>query len=210
MIGGSTWPETAEGMEIHARLCEGDPVASADLAEAFLEPLATWLLRTNRSVDSHICEQAAEDAILTLIKSPHTYRPDRGSLDAYLRMSAKGDLRNLMERERRHSSRRVEIGAVEHLPSVRNERQTSTDPALVYERQEDSAAPWVRRLVAQMEASLTEQEKGVLHLMHEGERRTSVFAQVLGIEQLSEMEQRQAVKRVKDRLKRRFERARNR
>ena len=61
-----------------------------------------------------------------------------------------------------------------------------------------------------MEASLTEQEKGVLHLMHEGERRTSVFAQILGIEQLSEVEQRQAVKRVKDRLKRRFERARNR
>ena len=55
--------------------------------------------------------------------------------------------------------------------------------------------------------SFTSQEAEVLTLMRQGERRTLEFARVLGISELPAEQQRREVKRVKDRIKRRVERA---
>ena len=113
MIDDASWPTPERALDIHARLCQGDPVASAELAAAFLVPLAALVERKNPRIDPHLCGEAAEDAILSLIKNPSSYNPERAPLEAYLRMSAQGDLRNLLQRERRHASRRVGIEAVE-------------------------------------------------------------------------------------------------
>jgi RNA polymerase sigma-70 factor (ECF subfamily) len=202
------WPDPNIGSDIHTRLSTGDPVASADLAESFLDPLAAWLIRMNRNIDSHLCEQAAEDAILALIKNPHSFQPNRSTLDAYLRMSAMGDLRNLLEREQRHRSRRATLEVVELHAVDRNELQESTDPALVFEREEKARAQLQLRRSEVEDLSLTQEEKNVLELMRRGERKTEAFAGELGIGHLSQDEQRREVKRVKDRVKRRIERAR--
>lgn len=207
MATGSEWPELSIGRDIHARLSTGDPVAPADLADSFLDPLATWLLRTNHTIDPHLCEQAAEDAILTLIKNPQSFQPNRSDLNSYLRMSARGDLRNLLDRERRHSSRRAALEVVELIEPDRNMLQ-ETDPARIFERTEDANAANLVSLRDSIAARGTPGEGIVLTLMNQGERSTAAFALVLGLSHLPLDEQRREVKRVKDRLKRRIERAR--
>src|SRR5437879_3700813 len=101
-------------LSIHRCLGERDPTAPNDLAVVFLEPLSNWLAARNRTIPSDWISEAAEDAILALIRDPDSYRPERGTLEAYLRMSAQNDLRNLLRRERKHRAGRTPIDRVEH------------------------------------------------------------------------------------------------
>jgi RNA polymerase sigma-70 factor (ECF subfamily) len=55
---------------------------------------------------------------------------------------------------------------------------------------------------------LTDAEVRVLDLMIRGERKTSVYAEAYEIAGLPSEEQRRMIKQVKDKLKKRFERAR--
>lgn len=195
-------------MDIHTRLCADDPVASSDLAIAYLEPLAAWLRRTNPSLDPHLGDQAAEDAILSLIGKPRSFDPAKSPLDVYLRMSAKGDLRNALERERRHSSRRADLADVELRGAVGNLMQVERDPARIVEQESEWRDAREQSIPTAVEQALTPEERRVLSLMLDRERRTEVYARALGISAQPDGEQRQAVKRIKDRIKRRIKRAR--
>ena len=204
MTDSQAAPPLEQGRVLHARLLSGDPVAPADLAEAYLEPLATWLERRNPRVrDPHLCTVAAGEAILALIKAPRSYDPERRSLEGYLRMSAQADLRNLLSKERRHSLRRASLDAVELSPVAGKELwDVEGDPARIVEREADLAAISPPKL-----SGLTSREEQVLALMQQGERRTIPYARVLRVEHLPAPEQRQEVKRVKDRLKKRLARS---
>lgn len=205
---GTSWPDAARALDIHARLCAGDPVASAELAEAFIDPLTAWLVRTNPRIDEHLCVQAAEDAILSLIDTPTSYDPRRGALDAYLRMSARGDLRNALESERRHGSRGESLDVIELLGSDRNLYQEESDPARIVEREDDERELLRRLLPAEVVSTFSWEERWILELMRQGERRTSAFARVLAITHLPQADQQREVKRAKDRIKRRLQRQR--
>ena len=208
MATGSEWPDPETGYEIHSRLSAVDPVASADLAESFLDPLGTWLIRTNRNIDSHLCEQAAEDAILALIKNPHSYQPNRSTLDGYLRMSARGDLLNLLDREKGHQSRLRPLDLVELSADVRNHVWEETDPAVIVELAEEAHQRVDNLQQVAAAAGLTQADARILTLMQQGERKTMKFSRVLGIADLPQDQQRRAVKRAKDRVKQRLKRAR--
>src|SRR5437016_12276151 len=99
-------PDPEEAGNLYQRLAGGDPTASADLAVAYLGPLIRWLGEHNRRIDPQFCEQAAGDAILALIRNPASYRPERRALEAYLHMSAQGDLKNLLRAEGKHHEQR--------------------------------------------------------------------------------------------------------
>jgi len=43
-------------------------------------------MRGNPKIHPNDCSTAADDAILTLIKNPGSYDPDKQTLEAYLRM----------------------------------------------------------------------------------------------------------------------------
>jgi len=64
----------------------------------------------------------------------------------------------------------------------------------------------VARLLAPVRVGLSDGEARVLDLMLDGERRTPAFAAALGISHLPVREQRQEVKKVKDKLKMRLKR----
>ncbi|HET8628271.1 MAG TPA: sigma factor [Thermomicrobiales bacterium] len=198
-------PSPEEGRALHARLLAGDPVAPAELAEAYLDHLAGWLQARNRGVrDPHLHDEAAEDALLALIKDPGSYDPARLGLTAYLHMSAQGDLRNLLAKERRRHVRQVDLTAVELSPARGKELwDTANDPARIVECAADAAAPPVPTL-----PDLTAAETAVLALMQDRERDNGAYARVLGIADSPIAEQRREVKRVKDRLKKRLARAR--
>src|SRR4051794_32658507 len=98
-------PSTREQeLELHRRLLEGDPVASADLAEAYLRVLiASLRTAKNRHVHDHYLADAAGDALIALIKNAAAFDPARSKaalpLFSYLRLAAQGDLVNRVQKE---------------------------------------------------------------------------------------------------------------
>jgi hypothetical protein len=208
MSANQGWPSEETAASLHTRLLELDPVAPAEFAEAYFEPVASALMRRNRDIDPHLCYEAAGEAVLSLIKNPANFRPERSSLDKFLRMAAQSDLRNLLEKEQRHRSRRAKLEVVELAPVARNILQADLiDPAAIVEQQAEIELKKTRENLAAETVAFSSHEAEVLSLMQQGERRTDAFARVLGISELSAAHQRREVKRVKDRIKRRLERA---
>ncbi|MGH2459754.1 MAG: hypothetical protein ACRDIY_12895 [Chloroflexota bacterium] len=200
-------PPVDLGRTLWEHLVAGDdPTASADFAEAYLGPLITSLGRRYPRVDTAIRETAAGEAIFSLIKNPLAYRPERQTLDAYLRMSATGDLKNLLRSEARHQQRRVDLEAVELSPPLGKYLwDEGADPAIIAERREDDAM--ARESQRAIRQGLSPEEDRVWGLLGDGERRTDVFARALGIADWPVEARRREVKRVKDRLKKRFQRS---
>lgn len=195
----------SEELDLSARLIVGDPTAPSDLAVTYLDRLTEWLISHNPGVDPHDCATAAEDAILALIKNPRSYKPERQTLEVYLRISALGDLRNLLRTELRHRKQRVPLEVVELSTDARKYLwNVMEDPALAIERLEELDLSAIR---ANIQVELTKEENRVLELMAQGERRTEAYAAVLGLTDRPVSEQRRMVKRVKDRIKKRLERA---
>jgi RNA polymerase sigma-70 factor (ECF subfamily) len=157
-----------------------------------------------------MCETAAEDAILSLIKRPEAYDTSRAPLDTYLRMAAKRDLQNLQHAEWRHTSRQADWGAVELSAAARNYlADEDSDPARIVALQA-MVEEMVRkrpRLPQPVLAGLSPGEVKALALVECGERRTSLYAVALGLTHLPPAAQRAEVKRVKDRLKARLRRS---
>jgi DNA-directed RNA polymerase specialized sigma24 family protein len=194
------FPADDVSRELYARLADGDPVATSEIASAFIDPLARWLRRTGLTTDDALCDTAAGDALLSLFRNPASYRSDRLALGAYLRMSAKGDLRNALEAEARRRSHYARMEAAEHVLAGAGD-----DPGAVLEKREAEREA-LQRVPPDVISTLASPEHAAFVLMCDGERSTVAFARVLGISHLSDLEQRREVKRVKDRIKKRIER----
>jgi len=200
-------PLDEEAHGLHARLLAADPTAPSDLATAYLDRLADWLIEHNPKADPHLCETAAGEAILSLIKNPATYKPERQALEVYLRLSASGDLKNLLRSERRHNKHKTDWEAVEHSAEMgKYLGDEAANPEFILElrQAEVTMQPFPPSSV---QMNLTQEEMSVLELMKDDERKTSIYAAVLRISHLPIESQKREVKRVKDRLKKRLERA---
>lgn len=195
----NTWPDPGEAGAIFQRLLTGgDLLAQSDFAVAFLDPLIAFLRATHPGEDEHALISAAEDAILSVIKNPGVFDPARGKdLAAFLRMAADRDLHNIRDKERRRQRTREDRDCVE-LPADDGNDPNEDEPELP-----SFDAP----AIAEVIAALTEQEQQVFNLMRGGERRTEVFAATLGLANCSREEQERQVKRVKDRIIKRLQRA---
>jgi len=193
-----SWPEVDVVVAIYERLVPGDCLAQSDFIVAVLEPLVSHLRAWRRDVDEHMWLTAAEDAVLSVIRNPHVYNPAKGgNLFAFLRMAAERDLLNALERERRHHRNRENRDCVELLADGRN-------PSM--EEVADDLPTFDDPAVATEIASFTDRERQVFELMRDGEKRTSVFATILGIGDMPLEEQTREVKRVKDRIVKRLQR----
>jgi DNA-directed RNA polymerase specialized sigma24 family protein len=194
-----SWPEADVVAAIYERLVRGDCLAQTDFIAAVLEPLVSHLRVWRRDVDEHMWLTAAEDAVLSVIHNPPVYNPAKGgNLLAFMRMAAERDLLNALEREHRHHRNRENRDCVElpeggrnsSVEEVADDLPTFDDPA-----------------VATEVASFTVMERQVFELMRDGVKRTSVFAIILGIGDMPLEEQTREVKRVKDRIIKRLQRA---
>jgi hypothetical protein len=203
---GDPLPDSSELLQLHQRLLESDPVAPSDLAAALLEALILWLRQHNPRVDPHLCGEAAEEAILSLIHNPASYRPDALDPLAYLRMSAQRDLQNLLQREHKHQKQCRLLDCVEHSSDVRKYLGRDDDPSLPVQIVEQRQAQ-LDSIPLPVRQNLTEAEARVLPLLLRKERKTAAYAEALGITHLSPADQRKEVKRVKDRLAKRLKRA---
>ncbi len=201
-------PSQSEALQLHARLLNKDPTAPVDLASDYLVSLSAWLRRRNPRIHPDDCDSAADDAIVALVKNPRSYKPERQTLEVYLRMSAQADLKNLLAKEAKHRQGRTDLESVEKCKDAwKYLGDSEDDPIHVAERREAGAmrAKVVKALVKA--GSKDKADARVLELMHKGERETAAYAEVLGITHLDKKEQAREVKRAKDRLTKRMQRA---
>ncbi len=187
------WPDETEEEQLVTQLRSHDPTAREALAVRFLPLLIQFLARTLSDIEPELRDTAAEDAILAFVQHPDGFDATRARLGAYLRMAARRDLLNALERERR-ARRGIPLGSVEEPTDHRNE--TCADEFA-----------WNHPVLAAEVAALNADEKVTLDLMRSGVRRTDTFVARLGLGHLSVQEQVLAIKRLKDRVKRRLTRA---
>lgn len=197
------------GQTIHERLLSGDPVAPDDLCERWLEPLVRDLERAFYAIarqDAALIQDAVINSLLDYAERPTIYQPHRSPLRSFLYFAAKGDLLNLLKRERRRTSRERSLVLVED-PSdsgnVSREGQKTVPSAedAAIESQE-AAGCW--QLVAPYFPDQRDHE--LVALVLQGERKTRPYAEVLGILQLDRVAQQREVKRHKDRIGKRLRR----
>lgn len=194
------------GIELHQRLLAADPLASSDIADAYLTPVMNALKLKYPFTDPTLLSDSATEAYFNYVDRPSSFDPAGRSLLGYLKMSAEGDLKNALAKLKLEAARLVSLDTVVELSdSYRNNpieeefigRQAATEKILA----------WRAQQAADMElAADTPLDQQLLELLLVGERRTQAYARLLQIEDLSPAEQRQIVKRHKDRLRVRLKR----
>lgn len=205
-------------MEIHQRLLERNLLASRDVARLYFDGLCGWLRGVKPGLDPHDYQMAAEDAMIDLIEHPDKYQPERGGLRKYLRVDARNRLNNVLRAERKHSKRRASLEAVELSEfGVKYRGDELDDPAEVLERREREEELFAQlprphnletgTVPQTVTEGLTSIELEVLTLHLRRERKTSVFAQAMGIADMPKERQKIEVKKVKDKLDKRLKRA---
>jgi DNA-directed RNA polymerase specialized sigma24 family protein len=189
-------------LAIHQRLLNRDVTAPAELAERYLLHLIKNVSSAYPKVDDpHLCSDACEDAILKYIKEPGKFDPEKLGLLAYLKMSAVGDLKNEFEkrdRRRRHESTEEDV---EEKRVLRNEgREGFGSPQFIIIQNESELHQ--EQLLEQWFPDPTDRQ--LARMVLDQERDTKLYVEVLGIESESIDEQRNIVKRHKDRIKKRL------
>jgi DNA-directed RNA polymerase specialized sigma24 family protein len=192
---------------LHARILEGDSTALLDVFET-VGPALMRQLALRYRVDETWIADAVQDTLFSLVRRPSQYTPDRGTLGHYLRMSAEGDLRNILKREQRR--RPAAVVSLDAVADDGDERKASlaeqlADPTVDPYRWLEEVDPV---LIETIREELPEpRDRRILGLMVRGARATSDFAEVLGISALNRVEQERQVKRAKDRIIARLKRA---
>lgn len=187
--------------EIHQRLLTGDVTAPSELVEKVLpylnEELAT---RNPRFRNSELIADAITDTLISYIKAPHQFDPARLPFKKYLIMSAQRDFQNALAMEKRRRAKESPLENVELLEDVGNKGLREDFESL------DSNRDRTRILQNLKSRFRDPKDLQMLELILDGERATEKFAVILEIENLPLDHQRRAVKKHKDRLKKRLER----
>jgi RNA polymerase sigma factor (sigma-70 family) len=189
--------------QLHARLLQLDPVAPAEFAEAFLDDLVRLLrARAGPGYEESLIHDAATDALIDYIQHPSKFNPRKSAILTYLTMAAYRDLLNMITKEKRRRHREIPLQVVEQTLSERNNIIEPEDQVLNGVTEAKKAE--LLRMVA--ETFPDARDRALLELMMNGERKTTVFSEVLGIQTLTPKEQRKIVKQHKDRISKRLER----
>lgn len=182
----------AEGLILHNRLISGDPTASAEIADTYLPRLFRKLRGAfQRLRDETYIQDAAIDAVMDYIQHPAKYDPEKSSLITYLFMSARGDLLNALDKSKRISIRTVALDS-----DSRNivDRTISPASGLIQD------VEWKTMKQKAYKIIKDPNDRRLVDLIAEGERTTASYVEILGLNTLGSKEQRQIVKRHKDRL----------
>lgn len=185
--------------QIHERLLQGDPTASADCAQAVIGPLTKRLEgRFPELRGSDFLVDAVTDAVLSYLKRPEQYDPAKRGLLGFLTMAAVGDLRNALAKWHRRKEMEVPLEDVDLEAAAGNMQVGPHDSAGDVDLEE------IRSGVSALFDD--PRDRRLAELVLEGERSVKAFARILKLENLSIDEQRREVKRHKDRIKKRLER----
>lgn len=182
-------------LALHRRLLDGDRVASEELIALLLSPLTDRLARRFPHTDEQLIADGIVDALLEYCAQPDRFDAERGvPLDRFLSTAAWRNIANSLRGEHRRKAREEKAHAAYGEPLV------ALDPTAGNLLQQEESAQRRRREVEVMQMVRTPADQEIVTLRLQGERRTEVFADILGIAHLPAAEQRRAVKRAKDRI----------
>lgn len=184
---------------IHSKILQGDDLAFVMLCDSYYEAVYQKVKSFHRIIhdyDETIIADVVTDSFLKYFKQPERYNPEKQSLEKFLVMDAAGDVLNAWEKIKRGNKKfqkAVELDDENRNNEIEDEALDPLDTLVTKEQ------------LHVLESKLQEvfkEEKDILlaHLLLSGERRSSEYASVLGIEHLEEEQQRQEVKRNKDRI----------
>ncbi|NIT57458.1 MAG: hypothetical protein GWN00_14875 [Aliifodinibius sp.] len=186
-----TWQD-----EKYQSLLRNNPTAFAELCERILPHLVEFLRKQFPQQEAHNLEMVAIDVLLKFRAGPEKYDPGKLSLAAYLRMSARSDFLNLLDKNRRREQRLTNIETIGAVP----QENPIEDHFALDEWLEQYTNLSRQEVLAALKAEIDPNDIDILMLMIEGVRETPRYAAVMGIADQDESVQRQEVKRAKDRL----------
>lgn len=188
--------------ELHKKILAGDVTANSEMAEMVLPILTLRLAKIFPAIyDDHLIDTAVTDAVLSYFENPAQYQEQKKSLLGYLLMSARGDLLNIIRPKKvdekltslnedvefGDSSTEDDIGGFVAIAEVDVEAEVQNRMSSVHSR--------INELFSEPK------DREFVTMMMNGIRNTEEYANVLGIEHLSCSQQRDIVKRHKDRIK---------
>ena len=96
-------PSRTWQLERHERILQDDMTAFAELSEYALPHLIGFLQHQFPEQDAHHQEMVAIDTLMAYHFQPAKYNPEKLGLFAYLRMAARGDMLNAIDKQTRHN-----------------------------------------------------------------------------------------------------------
>lgn len=188
-------------LQKHQQILRQDsPTAFAQLSEQALPHLVSFLQREFHQVESHLCETAVIDCLLTYHAAPEKYDPEKLTLFAYLRMAARHDLLNAIDRSNRQRRPLLDIDEPAIQAQLVTDVGLDADPAYLEQWLGDQANASRQAILRRFEIELDSTDRQLFLLMLNGVRETEPYAEIMQIASLSPTQQRQDVKRAKDRL----------
>ncbi len=200
--------------EQHQRLIDGDPLASSDIASAIYPAFIGIFSKKYSGIEQELIANAVADAVIAYLKHPQDYPADKGiKLFNYLYTRIKGLTLNYYQKEKTRKSRELSHN------DIFSEPQESLSEEVVFQSEEANVELFDSNIEYSEEKVLLPQtdrlseifdnstDQRMAHLIIVGVRATAQFSSMLGIELRSLSEQKAIVKRHKDRIKKRLERA---
>jgi len=185
---------------LHQRLVEGDRTASEEICNLLLMSLIKEVKKKYPRTDEHIISDGSVDAILEYCEKPQTFDATLGiPLERFLKLAATRNVQNFIRGEERRKAREEKYGKRTLETSV--ELDVAAGNIITEE---------ILARMQEMKAILNilddPLDKKIKELSLQGERRTEVFAEILGITHLSKEQQKREVKRAKDRIDKKIRR----
>jgi DNA-directed RNA polymerase specialized sigma24 family protein len=190
-------------------LNEDSPTAFAQLSELALPHLIEFLQHEFRQFEVHFHETAAIDSLLTYHNAPEKYNAEKLTLFAYLRMAARHDLLNAIDRSNRQQRPLLDIDQPHIQSQLVTEASSEPDPFYL-DQWLDNGDSGTSTMLRQFETALDATDHQMFLLMLNGVRETEPYAEIMQLTSQPLPEQRREVKRAKDRLTKKLARYVNR
>lgn len=189
-------------IELHERILAEDPTAQAELSELLLPVITERLEKIfPKLFDPDLIDISATDALLSYFEKPNRFQSSKQSLENYLVMSARGDLLNSLKPRKVDENSHPLLEDVELWDSFAEdnvEGYVAIDETDVENEVFLKLSPLIQKIKKLFPDSVDQELVRMLML---GIRETEKYAKVLGIEHFNLEEQKNIVKRNKDRIK---------
>jgi len=189
-------------IEIHSLILTGDALALSRLFDLYGSYLIKVIKRRYPKCaksDSALILEAVNEGLFGYFRNPKTFNPSLSSLKRFLEVASERDLQNLLTKHAKHVKGRIEVSEdvelEENFWNRVKKSNGSTDGQLIDEES-------LRLVNSELEKHFDNQiDVEMAKLVLAAERETEAFAALLDLEDLSVEQQREEVKRNKDRVK---------
>lgn len=183
----------------HRHMLRFHPTAFAELCEAALPHLITFLRSQFPYDEPHLHEMVAIDCLLDYQAKPERFDPEKLTLFGYLRMAARRDMLNAIDKKRRREQRLMSIDDPASHLQLSDEEDAKAQAELESWLQQHTDLS-SQEILEALDSELEPADKKILMLMLEGVRESERYAEVMEISHWEEQDMRREVKRAKDRL----------